>query len=165
MLDSRTPGGVTPGGYDVEEERRVKAAESKVDLLCKEARMWRVANSAQWVAWGIVQAQVPELDGEPSESPNAPNPGAEKVEEENGSAHPDKRPEGLVAETLLHEHAEADIKAADAAENEDGDDEFDYLAYARDRALFFWGDCVSLGLCKIEDLPEDVRKSIKVVDY
>ncbi|KAI1349963.1 kinase-like protein [Xylaria sp. FL0043] len=38
---------------------------------------------------------------------------------------------------------------------------FDYLGYARDRAMFFWGDCVALGLVKLEDLPETVRKNSK----
>ncbi|KAI1176417.1 kinase-like domain-containing protein [Nemania sp. FL0916] len=54
--------------------------------------------------------------------------------------------------------------AATGQEEEDeGDDPgFDYLRYAQDRAMFFWGDCVSLGLVKLEDLPEAVRKNIKM---
>ncbi|KAI0105649.1 kinase-like domain-containing protein [Nemania sp. FL0031] len=45
---------------------------------------------------------------------------------------------------------------------EEGDDQgFDYLRYAQERAMFFWGDCVTLGLAKLEDLPETVRNNIK----
>jgi len=48
---------------------------------------------------------------------------------------------------------------------EDKEDEFDYLAYAQDRALFFWGDVVGLGIVKKEDLPQDLVKKMKVVDH
>ncbi|KAI1119731.1 kinase-like domain-containing protein [Nemania abortiva] len=49
-----------------------------------------------------------------------------------------------------------------APEEEEGDDQgFDYLRYAQERAMFFWGDCVTLGLAKLEDLPEAVRNNIK----
>lgn len=53
-------------------------------------------------------------------------------------------------------------KVEDAQEEEE---EFDYLAYTRDRAMLFWGDAVELGLVKMEDLPEDVGREIKVVKY
>lgn len=44
------------------------------------------------------------------------------------------------------------------------EDDFDYLRYAQDRALFFWGDCVQLGLVKAEELPESLRARIKIVE-
>jgi choline kinase len=91
-----------------------------------ETRLWRTANSAMWVAWGIVQAKVPGLDAN-----------NEAVSEE----------EALKAEQEL------------------GPDEFDYLSYAQDRALFFWGDCVQMGLAKLEDLPEQLRPRLKILDY
>lgn len=160
MLDSRTPGGSTPGGYDAEEERRLKATEAEVDMLIKEARIWRVANSAQWVAWGIVQAKVPEL--EEINGVVAPTHEDGPVE---AKEHQDKQPEGLVAMTLMHNDSQAELVKAEQAEQDDGEDEFDYLGYARDRALFFWGDCVSLGLCKVEDLPEGVRSDVRLVEY
>lgn len=126
MLDARVP----PGGWKEEERRREEAAEERVRQLMEETRLWRTANSAQWVAWGIVQAKVPGLNGE-SAVPNGRDSGGECSSSEDD---------------------------ADA-------DHFDYLSYAQDRAYFFLGDCVSLGLVKPEELGEDVRKRIKIVDY
>ncbi len=143
----------------------------------KEARLWRVANSAQWVAWGIVQAKVPELDdaraNSPSDiSPALPTPTSEASpfisdltfheDSTNASSPPlshdyGKRPEGLIAEALL--------SGQNANEVTDEDEEFDYLGYAQERAMFFWGDVVSLGLVKKEELPEGLRGRLKVVPY
>ncbi|GAB0134803.1 hypothetical protein EsDP_00003159 [Epichloe bromicola] len=58
--------------------------------------------------------------------------------------------------------SEADILKT---EQDIGPDEFDYLRYAQERAMFFWGDCVQLGLAKPEDLPEKLRSRIKIVEY
>ncbi|KAF7549035.1 hypothetical protein G7046_g8465 [Stylonectria norvegica] len=93
MLDARVP----PGGWSAVEKAHEEHSEQRIRELLEETRLWRPANSAQWVAWGIVQAKVPGLDD-----------GAMKEE---------------------------DI----------GDDEFDYLSYAQERAMFFWGDCVRDG--------------------
>ena len=46
----------------------------------------------------------------------------------------------------------------DATEEEGG---FDYLAYAQDRALFFWGDMLELGLVREEELPPEVVRRAK----
>jgi len=178
LLDSRTPGGSStdlPSGwsnYAEEEARREKETERQVQELLKEVRIWRVANSAQWVAWGIVQAKVPELDepapvvdgAELAEEP-APIPGKENTnpnEEMNGiqSNGVEKRPEGLKAETLLSGNS---LKEAEGLEGEE--DEFDYLAYAQDRAMFFWGDIVGLGIVKKEELPKELLGRLKVVDH
>lgn len=43
-------------------------------------------------------------------------------------------------------------------------DEFDYLSYAQSRAMFFWGDCVQMGLVKLDELPEAVQSQIKLVE-
>ena len=169
LLDSRTPGGSTPGGntllgesaynYAEEEASRERETERQVEELLKEAKIWRVANSAQWVAWGIVQAKVPELDSKTVVD------GAELAEEpayisQNGSAHVDKRPEGLVAEALRSGET-----AKEAEPLEEAEDEFDYLAYAQDRAMFFWGDVVSLGIVQKEDLPDGMTQRLKFVEY
>jgi choline kinase len=177
LLDSRTPGGsstdLSGGGYNYAEEeaRRERETERQIQELLKEVRIWRVANSAQWVAWGIVQAKVPELDGpapmvdgaEISEEP-ATISGKENFNTEsevNGiQSGVEKRPEGLRAQALLSGDSP---KEAEAVE-EDGD-EFDYLAYAQDRALFFWGDVVGLGIVKKEELPESLVKRLKSVDH
>jgi choline kinase len=46
-------------------------------------------------------------------------------------------------------------------EEEDDSHAFDYLGYAQERAMFFWGDCVALGLVKLEELPEKVKTNSK----
>jgi choline kinase len=170
LLDSRNPGGVGVTDYFEEERQREADADRQVDELLKEVKIWRIANSAQWVAWGIVQAKVPGLDEN-----NALIPDAEQTEEpesiENGingikngvhdtNLEQDKRPEGLKAEALLQGDS---VKEAEQADEEG--DGFDYLAYAQDRAMFFWGDIVSLGLAKKEDLPASLLPKIKFVEF
>ncbi|KAI8953362.1 kinase-like domain-containing protein [Xylaria longipes] len=56
--------------------------------------------------------------------------------------------------------------AAGPLEEEEGDDHgFDYLRYAQERAMFFWGDCVAQGLVKLEDLPKAVKNNIKLTQH
>ncbi|KAK4145784.1 kinase-like domain-containing protein [Dichotomopilus funicola] len=130
MLDARVP----PGGWKEEERKREEDVEGRIKALLEETRLWRAANSAMWVAWGIVQAKVPGLPEDEEEA------AGEKKEEEGGKAEGD-------------------------GEAEEEEEEFDYLAYAQDRALFFLGDCVLLGLVKAEELEEKLRGRLKVVDY
>ncbi|KAI1365389.1 kinase-like domain-containing protein [Xylaria arbuscula] len=55
-----------------------------------------------------------------------------------------------------------DPEGEGTSEEEEGDPHaFDYLGYAQERAMFFWGDCVALGLVKLEELPERVRNNSK----
>lgn len=164
MLDSRGPpgGDAVPGGYAEEEQRRIADVERRVEELMVEARWWRVANSAQWVAWGIVQANIPELEEYDAacRTPSADAPDGEvgemeKLDLEDGG-------EGVVN----GEDEEGDSEDGGSVEGEDKeDDEFDYVAYAQDRAMFFWGDCVALGLVRLEDLPGNVQEAVKIVDY
>lgn len=171
MLDSRAPsGGQVQEGYAVEEQRRIADVERRVEELMVEARWWRVANSAQWVAWGIVQANIPELEEYDAacRTPSARAPG-----EEVGGMETLDLEDGVVDGAVDGgEAAEAAGEAGDVAgegdSGEEGnkeDDEFDYVAYAQDRAMFFWGDCVALGLVKLEDLPKNVQEAVKIVDY
>jgi choline kinase len=127
MLDARAP----PEGWREEERRHEARTEQQVQELMEETRLWRVANSAQWVAWGIVQAKVPELE-------------AVKGAAEQAGEHD-------LGETAGDNTAEAD--------------EFDYLSYAQDRAMFFLGDCVLLGFVDKAELPEDVQQRLKLVEY
>lgn len=178
MLDSRTPSGMSDT-YKEDEEKRIKAAEEKAKNLMAEVRLWRIANSAQWVAWGIVQAKVDGLDDDESSiastteaiKPALPTASSDKLSpesQEKADQHlHDHRPEGLVAEALAHggDKDPQMIKEAEKAEAEDDEDEFDYLGYSHQRAMFFWGDCVEMGLIKAEDLPERLRSEMKVVPY
>ncbi|KAM0283513.1 hypothetical protein ACHAQH_002464 [Verticillium albo-atrum] len=134
MLDARVPA----GQWKEDERLREEQTERTVTELMEEARLWRTANSAQWVAWGIVQAKVPAcLEGDDVADGGGEAPGAG-----------DGDGEGKVEEE----------------KQEDGEDEFDYWGYAQERALFFWGDCVLLGLIKAEELPEDVRANLKLAE-
>lgn len=128
-----------------------------------ETRWWRVANSAQWVAWGIVQANVPELDEEDkkqesSESSVLPTPDSEE----------DQSPKGEVdgqVDGSAHTKEESKDQPKEETNVGEEEEEFDYITYAEERAMFFWGDCVDLGLVKKEDLPENLRERIKVIGY
>ncbi|RDL41074.1 uncharacterized protein BP5553_01053 [Venustampulla echinocandica] len=155
--------------YAEEEKRREADIELKVARLLEETHIWRVANSAMWVAWGIVQAKVPGLDGdadansEPSSREQSPLPtkGTSSGKNEEG----DGKAADLAAEDPLNgKHVEEPEKCEDS-EGDGEEDHFDYLAYAQDRALFFWGDIVALGIVKAEDLPEELARRLKTVEY
>ena len=47
----------------------------------------------------------------------------------------------------------------------EAEEEFDYLAYAHDRALFFWGDVVGLGIVGRDELPASLVSSLREVNY
>ena len=108
-----------------------------------ETRLWRIANSAQWIAWGIVQARVPGLPNEPH---------AEIAKD-------------TATDWSVHTPSTEDTVPLKEASYEEEDVEFDYLSYARSRAMFFWGDCVQYGLVKEQDLPDDARRNLKIVSY
>lgn len=118
-----------------------------------------MANSAQWVAWGIVQAKVPGLD--------------EGLKSKYKPATPSslllQRGTSVASETTSsNEGPKKDSGGKrDVEEEEDNEDdgEFDYLAYAQDRAIFFWGDALQLGIVKREDLPSALLQRIKIVEY
>ena len=131
MLDARVPA----GGWKEEERRTEEEREGKIAALLEETRLWRTANSAQWVAWGIVQAKIPGLVS------------ADVVE-------------GKEAEEKV---VDGGVEGKEEGEKE-AEEEFDYLAYAQDRAYFFLGDCVLLGLVKVEELGPEVRQWLKVVE-
>jgi len=138
MLDARVPA----GGWKEEEKKLEAKTEQRIQELMEETRLWRIANSAQWVAWGIVQAKVPDLDVAATETPAA------AAGEKAGEKTNDK----------------AGAEGAPEAEDEEAD-AFDYLGYAQERALFFWGDCVLMGFVDKQELPEGIRDKIKLVDY
>ncbi|KAL4873846.1 hypothetical protein BDV12DRAFT_54063 [Aspergillus spectabilis] len=111
-------------------ERAQDSLEAETQFLMRQTRLWRILNTAQWVAWGIVQAKVPGLEDEDNTpTPTSPTP-----------------------------PVDSDV---------DDSDEFDYLAYAQDRAIFFWADLVSLGFVKKEKLPEGLAELIeqRMIDY
>lgn len=186
MLDSRAP--PPPGGYQEEERQREQDLQREIERLKREIRMWRVANSAQWVAWGIVQAKVEGMDEALEAARNVtPTTRAGATSQIKGGdggdgdgkhlklnsdplspelkplvdAARDKRPEERQVETDIDEK----VAAGEENEEEEEEEEFDYLSYAQDRAFFFWGDVLQLGLIRKEELPRSIWEWIKVVEY
>ena len=156
MLDARQPGTPTASTPTATDESAEKASEdAEVSRLLHETRLWRLANTAQLVAWGIVQAKVP---GMPEFSGSDAEPAGEPLLEDAGCEMLGER-----AETF-EELARTETAVTEEGEHEE-DEEFDYLGYAQHRALFFWGDMLQLGLVKEEDVPEELRAKVKVVPY
>lgn len=116
--------------------------DKEVRFLMQQTRLWRVICSAQWVAWGIVQAKVPGMEEGIAESLAASNGSVE-----SGDKSAEEKP------------------AVDGDVDEEGD--FDYLAYAQDRVMFFWSDLLALNLIKAEELPAPLVEHIRsrLVEY
>lgn len=117
--------------------------EMEVQRLMRQQRLWRVINSAQWVAWGIVQAKVPGMEAEVAQTSGE----ADCKEKENQNPDPDTEPE--------------------QEPEEDAEMDFDYLAYAQDRAMFFWADMLALKLVDRDELPRELVEYVKtrVIEY
>lgn len=108
--------------------------EANVQHLMKQQRLWRVINSAQWVAWGIVQAKVPGMEE---------GIGLDCADETSSQEKPP---------------VDADVDDVDG---------FDYLAYAHDRAMFFWADLLALQLVDESQLPAALVEYVKtrIIEY
>lgn len=162
MLDSRAP------MAQIEEEKRQdEAVESEVKKLLTETRLWRIANSAQWVAWGVVQAKVPGMD-EALEGQKSSTPKSEDTVIRAPQAHLDSDPLSRENEELAQGAHEKRPESREEVVEDEGHEEeeaFDYLGYAQERALFFWGDVLQLGIVKREDLPEELLNKAKVVKF
>ena len=118
----------------------------EVDRLLHETRLWRAANSAQWVAWGIVQARVPGLESTEDNGDYSPSTPTSRDTPPTTTAFP---LEGAF------EEVEKEIETNE--EEQESEEHFYYLAYAQDRALFFWADCVMMGLVDLEVDFQDAR--------
>lgn len=125
--------------------------EAEVQFFMKQTRLWRVINSAQWVAWGVVRAKVPGME----EGIAAAEAEAAKAKGEEAKSESNDQPEGN-GETKLSE-----------AELDDDMDGFDYLAYAQDRAMIFWADMLAFNLVKEDELPAHVVEHVKtrILEY
>ncbi|KAJ5682812.1 hypothetical protein N7462_005977 [Penicillium macrosclerotiorum] len=123
--------------------------ESEVRNLMHQTRLWRVMCSAQWAAWGIVQAKVPGMEE-----------GIAKMVAASNNGSPDN---GNFGSNGSSQHANMSPVETDMDE-EDG---FDYLAYAQDRVLFFWSDLLALNLVNADELPPAMVEHIRArrLDY
>ena len=167
VLDSRAP----PMQYAEDESRREEALQTEIKRLQHETRMWRIANSAQWVAWGIVQANVAGMDEalQHQKSGTTTPKSLSIADDDHPHSGPDSNPLGAPMATLAlddqSKRAEGSEAAEEAQEEGNDEEEFDYLGYAQERAMFFWGDVLQLGIVKREDLPAELLKKAKIVDY
>lgn len=59
---------------------------------------------------------------------------------------------------------DASAAAGDTKDKKEDEDEFDYLSYAQQRALLFWGDMLELGLVEHQAVDEFVLKNAKKVE-
>lgn len=153
-MRGRNATAITPLDLDDNTEGPVwsmEKAEDDLDAdirdLMRQTRMWRVMNSAQWVAWGIVQAKAPGMEEGIEEMEMASHNGShEDGNEQNGKEETERPP------------VDPDV---------DEEDGFDYLAYAQDRAMFFWSDLLALNLVNADELPAPMAEHIRArsVDY
>ena len=218
MAELKLPGGALDNEEgDDEEDGEEKDVEAEVWNLMHETRLWRVANSAQWVAWGVVQAKVAGLDDEKLENAGKQEGQDEAVTattENNKEDDPQRQrcPTSVTqasvdwqadfgagshgygyrsASTLLgqsndqevqdvgpeetgaapemdhkastageHPPTQADTDVNEREEEEEAQEEgegFDYLAYAQERALLFWGDVLALGVVGEAEVKEQMQ--------
>ena len=157
MADARTPQ-AGPANPTAEDAAHKATEDQEVARLMRETRMWRLANTAQWVAWGVIQAKVPGMPdfGDDAKTDDGAN-GEDGAREELGERGEE-----------YHELAEIQQQVTESVnkdEPEEEDDEFDYLGYAQHRAMFFWADAIQMGLVKVEELPEELPGKVKSVPY
>jgi choline kinase len=172
MLDSRAPPGEK---YSEQEAQRERQIEEEARRLMAETKLWRLANSAMWVAWGIVQAHVPGLpDYDAEQKLGNTNEAAAELESatagmraEAAAEEEDEKNSGIVSQEKRDAGVDTNAQVeqdTDIFKSQD-EEEFDYLAYAQDRAMFLWGDAIRMGMIKAEELPESVRQRVKMVEY
>lgn len=142
------------------EQLREQSTEADVQRLMHEAKLWRAANSAQWVAWGIVQAKVPRMEKEMAAAEQEQNGVTSNANGNDESHTSENNGKKVKQNTETHSDSGSDTDYGE-------DDEFDYLAYAQDRSLFFWADVLSLGFIKETDLPAEMLDAVKsrIINY
>lgn len=150
-MRGRSAAAITPLSLDDNTEGTVWSAEKTEDdldadirELMRQTRMWRVMNSAQWVAWGIVQAKAPGMEEDIAEMEKA----SQNSSHENGQE-------------------QNEVKRPPVDPDVDEEDGFDYLAYAQDRAMFFWSDLLALNLVNADELPAPMVEHLRArsIDY
>jgi choline kinase len=157
MADVRTPQG-GPATPTAEDAAHKAAEDQDVARLMRETRLWRLANTAQWVAWGVIQAKVPGMPDFGSDEKNKSGSNGEDESREDLGERGEEYRELAELQQQVTESVEKD-------EPEEAEDEFDYLGYAQHRAMFFWADAIQIGLVKAEELSEELRGKVKSVPY
>lgn len=161
-MRGRPPVNIVPLDLDESEETNLQQLEksseeeleTEIQYFMQQTRLWRAMNSAFWVAWGIIQAKAPGMEEGIAEMAGV---SVKDSAHENGGDDHSKPLNG-------DGNGEAKAPSADAEDEEDG---FDYLAYAQDRAMFFWSDLLALGLVNPDELPAPMVKHIRsrILEY
>jgi choline kinase len=159
---SRTPGSIstftldTPVSPSQTVEGEGEQTEKEIERLMRDARLWRAANSAQWVAWGVVQAHVPDMNND--------LPIALDIVHRNKPGRQEASPISMTSHSTEAGGA-VPAKVSEVEDSAEDGNEFDYLAYAQERAMFFWGDLLSLGVISAHELPPQLLPKLKIVNY
>lgn len=131
-----------------------ESSEAEIQQYMRQTRLWRVANSAQWIAWGIVQAKVAALEEEEEKKKGAAETAA--------NLSSDITPTTTTSTTMQAPNNETSVQQDMQIPLEEPEEsEFDYLAYAQDRALFFWADVLAMGLIRENELPAGLLEAVK----
>lgn len=183
-LDNHTPPSISLSGSSIADNEsrdrdrdHDRTSDAETAQLLRETRLWRIANSAQWVAWGIVQANVPGLEEAMAKlnnndtrttTPATTGDGDTNTTTNGGDSSPETPPpeqkENGTAETSTSTGTGTGPSSAQVIEEvaaEEVAEDFDYLAYAQERALFFWADIWELGLVKEEEFPVEMVEHVK----
>jgi choline kinase len=142
-------------------EDEAELTRRKMESLMWETRAWRGLNSAQWTIWGIVQAKIPGISDTDLQMTPKQNDGLDQ----NPEVHTEIDIDDSKCDKPSKKPGVDEEKDGDEYPEEEQEDGFDYLAYARDRAAFFWGDILSLGIMTPEELPKEVVQEAKILDY
>jgi choline kinase len=119
-------------------------------------------NSAQWVLWGIVQAKIPGMVDEDVEKTPRPETDVNHNADVKAQILPDESGKDPDSQSNHRSETNGDVHQREDKDNEEG---FDYLAYARERAAFFWGDVICQGVMTADELPDDVVQQARILDY
>lgn len=124
----------------------------RVRQMMHDSALWRPANSAQWVCWGIVQASGQDQSAEAGPASVTASVGAGPGDGGEGDGVGSGSGSGVGVGSGVGSGAGA-VETVDS---------FDYLTYAHSRALFFWRDIVQLGVVKVADLPAALRSELRL---
>lgn len=140
-------------------------SEAEIQQYMRQTRLWRVANSAQWIAWGIVQAKVAALEKEEEEGEKEKKASAQVAANLNSDITPitiSSSSSSSSTTTMQAPNEERPVQQdMQIPPEEPEESEFDYLAYAQDRALFFWADVLAMGLIRENELPAGLLEAVK----
>ncbi len=102
------------------------------------------------------------LDAQKNSTPKAEDTIGQQAHLDSDPLSPEMK---ALAQDAHDKRPEGGESAGPDDEGEAEEEEFDYLGYAQERAMFFWGDVLQLGIVKREDLPRELLEKVKIVEY